>query len=258
MNWPPAYAMRSTDARTNPDRENRIADTLFYAPDIRNDGRLPEQESQHCAKVLRMREGDKLTVTDGKGFFYACLLLHADPRQCVVSILQATQGNRKRDYRVHIAFAPTKQMERNEWFIEKATEIGADRFTPLLTAFSERREIKKERLEKIAVAAMKQSKQAFLPEIDTMVSFREFIDRPFNGRKMIAHCYDMPKQPLTQRYRKGEQALILIGPEGDFSTDEIDAALAAGFQPVSLGNTRLRTETACLVATHTIRVINDL
>jgi len=205
-----------------------------------------------------MKEGDRLTVTDGAGSFYDCSLLQAHPKQCMLNILRQWEEPSKRDFRLHIAFAPTKQMDRNEWFVEKATEIGVDCFTPILSSFSERKEIKQERLEKIAVAAMKQSQQARLPLIDELTRFGELISRPFTGRKFIAHCYDQPKTPLAQSYRKGEHALILIGPEGDFSEEEVARAIANGFEPVSLGETRLRTETACLVATHTIHLLNQI
>jgi 16S rRNA (uracil1498-N3)-methyltransferase len=204
-----------------------------------------------------MREGDKLTVTDGQGFFYECLLVDAHPRHCAVSIQHRTRIEKNRDFSLYAAFAPTKQMERNEWFVEKATEIGIDHFIPILSSYSERRELKKERLEKIAIAAMKQSLQAYLPVIDELTPFQDIISLPFHGRKFIAHCHDLPKTPLAQSYKKSENALILMGPEGDFSEEEILSAMANGFEPVSLGETRLRTETACLVATHTIHVINN-
>ena len=235
-----------------------MADTLFYCPEIRISPILPEQESQHCVRVLRMKEGDHLTVTDGTGSFYDCSLLQAHPKQCMLSILRQWEEPRQRYYTLHIAFAPTKQMDRNEWFVEKATEIGVDCFTPIVSSYSERKEIKQERLDKIAVSAMKQSQQARLPRIDALTRFIGLVSQPFNGRKFIAHCYDQPKKPLAQTYRKGEHALILIGPEGDFSEEEVAQAIANGFEPVSLGNTRLRTETACLAATHTIHVINQI
>ncbi|MCE5178323.1 MAG: 16S rRNA (uracil(1498)-N(3))-methyltransferase [Porphyromonadaceae bacterium] len=234
-----------------------MSDTLFYCPDIAISPQLPPQESQHCVKVLRMREGDTLTVTDGQGYFYECVLTEAHPKHCIVRIEHRTEMAKNRDFLLQIGFAPTKQMERNEWFVEKAVEIGIDRFTPLLSSYSERKELKKERLEKIAVSAMKQSQQAFRPAIDELIPFTDLVTRPFEGRKFIAHCHDLPKKPLAQTYRKGENAVILIGPEGDFSQEEIGNALANGFEPVSLGQTRLRTETACLVATHTIHVINN-
>lgn len=235
-----------------------MTDTLFFSPDIRKSALLGENESQHCVKVLRMREGDALTITDGMGCFYECTLLQANPKQCLVGIQNILEKPKGWNHRLWIAFAPVKQMERNEWFVEKAVEIGIDGFSPILSQYSERKEIKKERLEKIAVSAMKQSQRAYLPEIDAMTGFEYLISRPFDGKKFIAHCYDLPKAPLAQRYQKGEDALILIGPEGDFSCEEVEKAIDAGFVPVSLGESRLRTETACLTAIHTIHVINSL
>lgn len=235
-----------------------MADTLFFSPDIRLNSLLPEKESQHCVKVLRMREGDNLTVTDGKGFFYECTLLQANPKQCIVSIQNSIDKQKGWNYSLRIAFAPTKQMERNEWFVEKAVEIGIDTITPVLCRYSERKEIKTERLDKIAVSAMKQSQKAYLPEIERMTAFKDIIAQPFNGKKFIAHCYDLPREPLAQLYQKGEDALILIGPEGDFSREEVETAIATGYQSVTLSESRLRTETACLVAIHTIHVINKL
>lgn len=235
-----------------------MTDTLFFAPKIHESSQLPEQESQHCARVLRMKEGDKLTVTDGKGFFYRCTLVQAHPKRSVIQIDERVDAPKSWKFNLHIAFAPTKNMDRNEWFLEKATEIGADRFTPLLCRFSERKEIKTERLEKIIVSAMKQSQQAVLPKLDEMTPFDAFITQPFNGQKYIAHCYEEDKSLLAQHYKKGENTLVLIGPEGDFSEDEVNKAIANGFIPVSLGENRLRTETACLVAAHTVHVIDQL
>ena len=235
-----------------------MAENIFFCPEILQNPILPEQESQHCAKVLRMKEGDLLTVTDGEGSFYECRLQLSHPKKSVVTILRQWEEPRKRSFMIQLAFGPTKQMDRNEWFVEKATEIGVDRFTPILGNFSERKEIKRERLTKIAISAMKQSQQARLPLIDEMRPFSELVAQPFNGRKFIAHCYDTPKNALAQSYRKGEDVLILIGPEGDFSEQEVAEAINNGFEPVSLGETRLRTETACLVATHTIHVLNHI
>lgn len=232
--------------------------SLFYSPDIINNPQLPELESQHCVKVLRMKTGDKLTVTDGKGYYYNCILVQADSKHCTVSIIDRYEVSAGRNFNIQIAFSPTKQMDRNEWFVEKATEIGIDKFTLIQSFYSERKDINSERLKKIAIAALKQSQQAFLPDIEEQVKFNEFIFRSFNQKKYIAHCYDKPKKPLAQIYNKGEDALILIGPEGDFSEDEVDNAIKSGFEPISLGNTRLRTETACLVALHTIHVLNNL
>src|SRR5690554_797172 len=231
---------------------------LFYSPDIDNISQLPEYESQHCVKVLRMRSGDKLTVTDGKGFFYDCELIDANSKGCTISVLNRYEVPTGRNFKLHIAFSPTKQMDRNEWFIEKATEIGVDKFTPIITSFSERKEIKTERLKKTAVSAMKQSLQSFLPEIDKPIKFYDFIKIPFDGEKYIAHCHDLPKKPLTQTYIKGQNALIVIGPEGDFSEEEVYESTKYGFIPISLGDTRLRTETAALIASHSIHVLNNI
>ena len=205
-----------------------------------------------------MKEGDKLTVTDGKGFFFLCTLIQAHPKHCIVSIDAEVAQPKTWNFSLHIAFAPTKNIDRIEWFAEKATEIGIDRLTPLLCRFSERKELKTERLEKIVVSAMKQSQQAVKPIVDEMMAFDRFIEQPFEGRKFIAHCYPTPKKPLTKAYNKDENALILIGPEGDFSEEEVQKAVNLGYEPISLGENRLRTETACLAAAHTIHVINNL
>lgn len=203
-----------------------------------------------------MKEGDQLTVTDGKGFFFLCTLIQAHPKHCIVSIDAEVAQPKTWNFSLHIAFAPTKNIDRMEWFAEKATESGIDRFTPLLCRFSERKELKTERLEKIVVSAMKQSQQAVMPVIDEMNPFDLFVENPFTGRKFIAHCHPTPKTALAKTYQKGEDALILIGPEGDFSEEEIQKAVSLGFEPVSLGENRLRTETACLVACHTLHVLN--
>ncbi|MDR1517856.1 MAG: 16S rRNA (uracil(1498)-N(3))-methyltransferase [Dysgonamonadaceae bacterium] len=235
-----------------------MSDTLFFCPDILNNPQLSEQESQHCVKVLRMKEGDKIDVTDGKGFFYRCAILQAQAKRCVLSIEKSEGQVKPWNFHLQIAFAPTKNMDRNEWFVEKATEIGTDRFSPLLCRYSERKELKTERLEKISVSALKQSQQAFLPAIDEMTPFESFVASPFDGRKFIAHCHPSPKKTLAETYRKGVNALVLIGPEGDFSEQEVQQAVEMGFEAVSLGETRLRTETACWVACHTIQIINSL
>lgn len=203
-----------------------------------------------------MKEGDRLTVTDGTGFFYDCVLIQAHPKHCAVGIRSATAKPKSWNFNLQIAFAPTKNIDRIEWFAEKATEIGTDRFTPLLCRYSERKELKTDRLERIVVSAMKQSQQAVMPVIDEMVTFSRLIELPFAGRKFIAHCHPTEKTPLVKTYGRRENALILIGPEGDFSEEEIDRAVSLGFEPVGLGDNRLRTETACLVACHTLHVLN--
>lgn len=235
-----------------------MLDTLFYSPDLSINPQLPEVESYHCAKVLRMKSGDEITITDGKGYFYNCTLIDANPKHSTVSIRERVEAPLKRNFNLHIAFSPTKQMDRNEWFVEKATELGIDKLTPIITSYSERRIIKVDRLRKTAIAAMKQSLQSYLPEIEESIKFSDFVKLPFEGKKYIAHCYDMPKKPLVQDYNKGENALVVIGPEGDFSEEEINDAVKNGFIPVSLGESRLRTETAAFSATHSVHVINNM
>lgn len=231
-------------------------DTLFFAPDILLSQHLPEQESAHCVKVLRLTNGDSIIVTDGKGYLYECTIIETHHKRVVLSIDKQIHRPKSWSFNVSIAFAPTKSNDRTEWFAEKATEIGIDSLTPINCRFSERKELKTERLNRVVIAAMKQSQQAVLPQINEMETFQRFIEQPFEGNKYIAHCYQNEKQPLNKLYGKGENALILIGPEGDFSEEEIEKAIAQGFQPISLGDTRLRTETAALVACHTIHVLN--
>ncbi len=235
-----------------------MADTIFFCPDILQNPQLPAPESQHCVKVLRMKEGDQLVVTDGNGSFFHCTLVQTHPKHCLVSIQSEVKQEKSWDFKIHIAFAPTKSMDRNEWFTEKATEIGIDRFTPLLCRYSERKELKHERLQKIIVSAMKQSQQAFLPALDEMTRFEEFVMQSFEGQKFIAHCHPSEKNSLAKTYQKTKNALILIGPDGDFSEEEVQQAIHRGFTPISLGENRLRTETACVAACHTIHVINQL
>lgn len=232
--------------------------TIFFAPDITTNGELPFEEAQHCVKVLRKKEGDEIFITDGKGYFYDAEILQAHPKHSLVSILNTIQPKKGWDFYLQIAFAPTKNIDRIEWFAEKATEIGVDRFSPLLCQHSERKEIKNQRIEKILISAMKQSQKALLPKLDEMRSFSDFIKQDFEGRKFIAHCYptEQPKPTIKEIYKKGENALILIGPEGDFSEKEVEEALQSGFEAISLGESRLRTETAALVACHTIHVLN--
>ena len=233
-------------------------DTIFYCPDIRTNSEMPDTESQHCARVLRMKEGDSLFITDGKGYFYRAQLLQANPKSCIVAIEEELPQPKEWNFNLHIAFAPTKKLDRIEWFVEKATEIGIDRFTPLNCRYSERKHINATRLEKIMVSAMKQSQKCRLPQFDEMIKFNEFIKQPFQGQKFIAHCYDLPKQSLSQICEKNTDTLILIGPEGDFSEKEVAKSIEHGFTPISLGESRLRTETAALVACHTVQLLNQL
>jgi 16S rRNA (uracil1498-N3)-methyltransferase len=230
---------------------------LFYAPDMAQKPELPEEESQHCARVLRLKEGDEITVTDGKGVLYRAVLTEAHPKRCVVRITEKWEKGSSWNFYIHVAVAPTKNTDRMEWFVEKATEIGINEITCLRCRYSERREINLQRLNKIAVNAMKQSQKAILPKINDMICFRDFITTDFVGDKMIGHCDEGPRQLLKQCYQPGKNALLLIGPEGDFSREEINAASVAGFSPVSFGESRLRTETAALVACHTIHILNS-
>ena len=233
-------------------------DIIFYCPDIRINPEMPETESQHCARVLRMKEGDPLFITDGKGYFYRAQLLQANPKSCVVTIEEEIAQPKGWDFDLHIAFAPTKKLDRMEWFVEKATEIGIDTFSPLKCRYSERKNINTTRLEKIMVSAMKQSQKSRLPQFEELTQFDQFIKQPFDGQKYIAHCYDSAKTPLTQICKKNTNTLILIGPEGDFSEGEVAKSIEQGFTPISLGDSRLRTETAALVACHTVHIINQM
>jgi len=230
---------------------------LFFAPDILTVPTLPESESLHCVRVLRKQAGDLLTVTDGRGNFFQTRIEDANPKACRVGIVAQTAVD-PLPYRVEMAIAPTKNAERMDWLVEKATEIGVERITFLRTRFSERKDLKTDRLRKIVIAAMKQSEKAFLPEVSAMTDFLTFIRQPFDGQKFIAHCYEGDKPLLSHICRPQTDTLLLIGPEGDFSKEEVAAAHACGFQAVSLGTMRLRTETAALNVCQTIHIINQL
>ena len=234
---------------------------MFYTPDIQTNLELPSDEAQHCVRVLRLTEGEEILLTDGKGCFYKAIITQAHQKHCFVELTETIAQPTIWDFKLHIAVAPTKNMDRMEWFVEKATEIGIDAITCLSTRFSERKEIKTARLDKILVSAMKQSQKATLPQLTGMTPFKTLVNTPFDGRKFIAHCNVGEalgeKLLIKERYNKGEDVLILIGPEGDFSPEEVALALAQGFEPISLGNSRLRTETAALVACHTVHVLNQ-
>lgn len=231
---------------------------LFYTPDIQHQIHiLSEEESKHCTRVLRLQEGNNLFLTDGKGSFCEAVIKNANPKACVIEIIKRNQEYGKRKFSLSIAIAPTKNIERFEWFLEKATEIGIDEIIPLLCRYSERKEIKPERLEKVIVSAMKQSQKAYKPELSPIQNFKQFIIKPFPGSKFIAHCIDEDKKLLKNLIDPGTNVLVLIGPEGDFSAEEVDMALAEGFIPISLGESRLRTETAGVVACHTVNLVNQ-
>lgn len=231
---------------------------LFYAPDILTCSELPEIESQHCIRVLRKQTGDAIAITDGKGSLYKAVIAEAHPKHCKVDIVESKTEVLPWKNRIEIAVAPTKNPDRMEWFVEKAVETGIDKISLLRTRYSERKEMKTDRLHKILISAMKQSLKATLPELQETIDFNEFIKQKFEGRKFIAHCRPEEKPLLSRQYHKGENVLILIGPEGDFSPEEISAATENGFQPVSLGESRLRTETAALAACQTIHILNQL
>ena len=232
---------------------------LFYSPDIQETDSqytFNKEESKHIVKVLRKKEGDPLYITNGKGFLFTCTIDIADLKNCLVSINKAAKQN-KRGYQIHIAIAPTKMNDRMEWFLEKAVEIGIDEITPIICDNSERKVIKPERFEKIILSATKQSLQYYLPQLNKLKSFKEFVSLQNNSQKFIAHCEKQDKRELFTEIKPDNNYTVLIGPEGDFSTKEIELALKNNFTPVSLGNTRLRTETAGIVACHTVALKNN-
>lgn len=229
---------------------------FFYTPTPET-GQLPQDEAQHAMRVLRLGMGDELHLMDGKGVFHRAVITEADNHHCRYRILESVPQQPEWTGKIHIAVAPTKNMDRMEWLVEKATEIGIDRLSLLDCRFSERRVVKNERLEKIIVSAMKQSHKAWLPQLDEMTPFRKFITQPdLPAQRFIAHCYEGEKPFLFDLLTPRTPALVLIGPEGDFSIDEVREAEAAGFRSVSLGTSRLRTETAALVAVHMMRIRN--
>lgn len=231
----------------------------FYAPDIDTTNMLPESDSQHCVRVLRMKAGDIIEVIDGKGFRYECKILDAHQKRTQIEIINKTNIPLSWNNNITIAVAPTKHLDRMEWLIEKMTEIGINNFIPLLCRHSERKEIKTERLEKIAISAMKQSLKAYLPKIVSMTPIKEFITKYNASQKFIAYCdTSIPRLLFSNEYQANQDTIILIGPEGDFSKEEINLALENGYKPISLGDNRLRTETAALVACNTCHIINQI
>lgn len=232
---------------------------VFYLPDAQiGTVSFPEDESKHIVRVLRMREGDGFCVTDGKGNMYDAELIDAHPKRATVILSNQRRGYDVRDFRVSIAIAPTKLNERTEWFLEKATEIGIDEVKLFSSYHSERRTVNLERFKKIVVSAMKQSVKSKMPQLDEMMSFDKLVRQDFAGQKFIAWIDEDVNEQLCDLYKKGENALVLIGPEGDFSKEEVALAKDNGFIPVSLGDARLRTETAAVVACHTIQLINQM
>jgi 16S rRNA (uracil1498-N3)-methyltransferase len=231
---------------------------LFYTPDL--SGKiytLNESESKHCIKVLRLSINDQVQLIDGKGGFYTAQIIDANPKKCSVEIIKEEKEFGKRNHYLHIAIAPTKNNDRFEWFLEKATEIGINEITPIICEHSERKVIKPERLEKIIISAVKQSIKAYKPKLNKIIPYKDFMASEFQGDKFIAHCEEIEKTALKSSYKKGNSALVLIGPEGDFDPKEIALAKENNFQEISLGESRLRTETAGVVACHTINLLNE-
>lgn len=229
---------------------------VFYTPDIMNNPELPEEEAGHCLRVLRLNIGDEILLTDGNGYLYKAAISSATGKRCQVRIIEKIYQEPLWKGHLHIAMAPTKMMDRIEWFAEKATEIGIDELTFLNCRYSERKVIKTERIEKIVVSAVKQSLKARKPVINEMTDFEKFLQTDFKGDKFIAHCNEGEKILLKDAITPGNDALVLIGPEGDFSKEEVEKAIERGFKPISLGKSRLRTETAALVAVHTMNLLN--
>mgnify|MGYP000743012440 CR=1 FL=1 len=234
---------------------------LFFNQNITPDTKqitFEKEESRHIVRVLRKKEGDILYITNGRGFLFSVEIAIASDKKCLATVVKKEEKLNNRDYYLHVAIAPTKNNDRLEWFLEKATEIGIDEITPIICDNSERKIVKIERLSKIVQSAMKQSLQFTLPKLNDPIKFSEFIKQSFSGEKFIAHCEEnIEKKLLKNSAAKNTKQTILIGPEGDFSTKEIESAFAVNFTPISLGENRLRTETAGLNVVQSIAFINQ-
>ena len=230
---------------------------LFYAPDFAVEPVLPPDESHHAAKVLRLHSGDEVEVVDGQGALYQARLRDVHPKACRLDVL-STRRLPERRYRLHVALAPTKSIDRTEWFVEKAVELGVDEITPLLTTRSERRQIKEERLQRLAISAMKQSQRAMLPQLHALTPLAALWERlPADTQRFVAHLDEGPRRALQELIQPAGHYVVLVGPEGDFTPDEIQAARREGFLPVTLGDFRLRTETAGIVVCHTAALVHE-
>jgi 16S rRNA (uracil1498-N3)-methyltransferase len=232
---------------------------LFYNPSISETATsfvFDKEESKHIIKVLRKKEGDILFVTNGLGYLFQTEITIASDNKCTVKI-NSFEQQEKPKFHLHLAVAPTKMNERYEWFLEKATEIGIQEITPIICEHSERKVIKTDRFQKILESAMKQSLHYYLPKLNEPISFKDFIKKENKGQKFIAHCEETDKKSLKNELKTNEDITILIGPEGDFSVKEIQLALEQNYIPVSLGQTRLRTETAAIVACHSVVFKNE-
>ena len=232
---------------------------LFYNPNITNQEKsfaFDKEESKHIIKVLRKKEGDILHVTNGLGFLFNTKIALASDSKCTVNILSFEKQEPSK-YHLHLAVAPTKMNERYEWFLEKATEIGIQEITPIICDHSERKVIKTERFQKIIESAMKQSLHYYLPKLNEPIILKDFLKREITGAKFIAHCEETHKITLKSQIIQSQDTTLLIGPEGDFSIKEIELALNNNYIPISLGNTRLRTETAAIIACHSVVFANE-
>lgn len=231
---------------------------LFYTPDITQIDlyTLSEEESKHCTRVLRLQQGDQITLVDGRGGLYQAEITDPHPKRTQIKIISTKLSYGKRNHYLHLAIAPTKNIDRIEWFLEKATEIGIDEISLLQCERSERKEVKVERLNKVITSAIKQSLKAYHPLLNEIMDFRQFIQQPRVSQKFIAHCLQNDKRELKDQISLNGEYLILIGPEGDFSSGEIILAIDNGFIPITLGASRLRTETAALEACFEINFLN--
>ena len=237
---------------------------FFYVPDAADNNELPDEEAIHAIRVLRLVPGDEVMLMDGAYSFYKAVITSTTKKQCFYSITETLKQEPLWNAHLHLAMAPTKNIDRVEWFAEKATEIGFDELTFLNCRFSERRSVNVGRIDRIVVSAMKQSHKPSKPVVNDMVDLHEFVHSVDSKAKFICHCWDtsdnealLPLKPLKDSVVKGEDTVVLIGPEGDFSLDEILDAQEAGFLPVNLGRSRLRTETAALVAVHLMNLANQ-
>jgi 16S rRNA (uracil1498-N3)-methyltransferase len=233
---------------------------LFYNPEIANNTQqvtFNKTESRHIVRVLRKKEGEKVFITNGFGQLFTSVIIIANDKKCLVKITNIEDSKKPWNYYVHIAIAPTKLNDRFEWFLEKATEIGIDEITPIICEHSERKIVKMERMEKIIHSAAKQSLKYHFPKLNEPKTFNQFINSNFDGQLFIAHCEETTKKSLKSELKPQLKTTILIGPEGDFSIKEIQQSLEHNFIPVSLGESRLRTETAGIVAVHSVAFINE-
>ncbi len=233
---------------------------LFYNPQLSKTDKtvlFPKEESRHIVKVLRKKEGDQVFVTNGKGLLFTAVITQANHNKCFAEITEY-QETEARKYKLHLAVAPTKMNDRFEWFLEKATEIGIDEITPIICEHSERTKVKLNRFERVLQSALKQSLHYRIPVLNAPISFEKFIEEnSAKAQKFIAHCEEGPRKSLKNQVELNKSYTILIGPEGDFSPVEIEKALNNNYIPISLGNSRLRTETAAIVACHSIAFMHD-